>query len=195
MSEPTQESPDALGSSSPGSLGTMLRDAREARGLSEREAADTMNLSAHFLEALEKEQFDKLPAPAFVRGYLRSYSRMLGLSEEEVISCYYRVAGEDRTDPFFGSKREPRERSSEIVHEHTGQVLVAVFALAVLVILIALWAVWPAEEDERGAINDEPASEVRQGLLRPRRANVPSRASGIEARDSRARRSPCSKKP
>lgn len=181
MSEPTQESPEELDTSSAGILGAMLRDARKARGLSEREAADTMNLSARFIEALEAEQFDKLPASAFVRGYLRSYARMLGLSEDEVISCYYRVAGEDRTDPYYAAKREARERSSEIVHEHTGQVLVAVFALAVLVILIALWAVWPSEEAEPGAIDEPAAVERTQPLLSPRRV-LP--IEGVEAREA-----------
>lgn len=179
MSEPTQESAgEALASSFAGSLGAMLREAREARGLSAREAADAMNLSVRFVDALENEQFDKLPARAFVRGHLRSYARMLGLSEDEVISCYYRVAGEDRTDPYFASKRDARERSSEIVHEHMGQVLLAVFALAVLVLLIALWAVWPAGEPERGATNGDA---LGQRLLNPRR-ELP--IEGIAAREA-----------
>lgn len=179
MSEPTQESAgEALASSFAGSLGAMLREAREARGLSAREAADAMNLSVRFVDALENEQFDKLPARAFVRGYLRSYARMLGLSEDEVISCYYRVAGEDRTDPYFASKRDARDRPSELVHEHTGQVLVAVFALVVLVLLIALWAVWPDGEPEPAATDGDP---VGQRLFTPRR-ELP--IEGIEAREA-----------
>lgn len=166
MSESTQNHTSDEGTkSAAGSLSKMLHEAREARGLSAREAADTMKLSAHFLEALESEQFDKLPAPAFVRGYLRSYARLLGLSEDEVIACYHDLAGEDRTDPYFASKREARERSAEIVHEHTGQVLIAVFALAVLVMLIALWAVWPSDEEEESEARGEDAPEVSIGLV------------------------------
>ncbi len=179
MSEPPQESAgEEPETSFAGSLGAMLREAREARGLSAREAADTMNLSVRFLDALENEQFDKLPARAFVRGYLRSYARMLGLSVDEVLSCYYRVAGEDRTDPYFASKRDARDRPSELVHEHTGQVLVAVFALVVLVLLIALWAVWPDGEPEPAATDGDP---VGQRLLNPRR-ELP--IEGIEAREA-----------
>jgi cytoskeleton protein RodZ len=181
MSEPTEDSVEESTPSPSGSLGAMLRDAREARGLTQREAADSLNLSAHFLEALEAERFEKLPAPTFVRGYLRSYARMLGLTEEDVISRYYAIAGEDRSDPYFAARRDTHERPVEIVHEYTGQVLAAVFALVVLVILIALWAVWPEEEPEVKGVVEAPEIEVAREV-EPLRRELP--IEGIQARET-----------
>lgn len=179
MSDPTpHSSSDTQASDATGRLGGMLRGARQALGLTEREAADAMNLSAHFLEALESEQFEKLPAPAFVRGYLRSYSRLLGLSEEDVLARYYELTEEDRTDPYFAAKREPRDRSSEMMHEHTGQVLAAVFALAVLVTLIALWAAWPSDD----ATPVPPAATSMQGPAGEVQPELPIEA--IQAREA-----------
>ena len=50
-----------------------LRSARIQRGLSIEQVAQDTRISARFLEALEDEAFQELPAPVYVRGFLRSY--------------------------------------------------------------------------------------------------------------------------
>jgi cytoskeletal protein RodZ len=60
-------------------IGATLRNARIQRGLSIEQAAQDTRISPRFLEALEAEQFDSLPAPVYVRGFLRSYANYLRL--------------------------------------------------------------------------------------------------------------------
>ncbi len=63
-------------SSLPG-IGATLRGAREGRGISIEQAAQETRISARFLDALEAERFEALPAPVYVRGFLRSYANYL----------------------------------------------------------------------------------------------------------------------
>lgn len=71
-------------------FGLTLRRAREQQGLSLHEVADQTRISVRWLAALEEARTEQLPAPVFVIGYLRSYTRVLGLSGDELIESYRR---------------------------------------------------------------------------------------------------------
>jgi cytoskeleton protein RodZ len=69
-------------------LGERLRRAREAKGLSLKEAAARLALKASVLEALEACRFEALPEPPLARGYLRRYALLLGLDPEPLLALY-----------------------------------------------------------------------------------------------------------
>lgn len=71
-------------------LGLRLRRAREAAGLSVQEAAEKLRLKTTTIEAIEKEDFDALGASVYVRGYLNSYARLLGVPTVLVESRFAR---------------------------------------------------------------------------------------------------------
>jgi cytoskeleton protein RodZ len=73
-------------------LGERLRRAREAKGLSLKEAAERLALKAGVLEALEDCRFEALPEPPLARGYLRRYALLLGLDPEALLALYPRQA-------------------------------------------------------------------------------------------------------
>ena len=60
-------------------VGQRLRKAREAAGLSREDVAARLKMPARVVQSLEEEDWSRLGAPVFVRGQLRSYSRLLGL--------------------------------------------------------------------------------------------------------------------
>ena len=70
------------------SFGTWLRRQREIREIPMREIADVTKISIRYLEALEADRFDVLPAPVFAKGFLREYSRYVGLDPDEVVNSY-----------------------------------------------------------------------------------------------------------
>lgn len=61
------------------SVGVMLSNERVKRGISLQEVADQLKLSRKQIEALENDDFDRLPGVAFVRGFTRNYAKFLGL--------------------------------------------------------------------------------------------------------------------
>ncbi len=71
-----------------------------------REIADNSKISLRYLEALEQDRFDVLPAPVFARGFLREYARVVGLNPDEVVNLYL-VALEERAE---GSRRVERPK-------------------------------------------------------------------------------------
>ena len=64
--------------------GRMLRDARERAGISAEALAAELNFSPKVLASLETDDYDNLPEPVFVRGYMRRYADRVGLSPDEV---------------------------------------------------------------------------------------------------------------
>jgi len=71
-----------------GGFGASLREAREARGLTRAQVAERLRLAEAVVAALEEERAEALPAPAFVRGYLRAYARLVGADPETVLAAY-----------------------------------------------------------------------------------------------------------
>jgi len=69
-------------------LGALLKSEREKRDVSIEQITKLTRLRRHFIEALEAEDWKHLPAPVFVRGFIRAYARALNLDEEKVFDLY-----------------------------------------------------------------------------------------------------------
>lgn len=71
-------------------VGSLLRETREARGLQLEDAVRVTRIGKNYLAALEGDLFDRLPSPAYIKGFLRAYAAFLGLSGDEVVEMYER---------------------------------------------------------------------------------------------------------
>ena|SRR5579863_9482571 len=81
-----------------GNFGERLKRERELREVSAEELTKATRISARFLDALENEQWDKLPGGVFGRGFVRTIARYLGLSEESLLAEYDLARGEVKTE-------------------------------------------------------------------------------------------------
>lgn len=68
------------------SIGTQLRQAREDQSLSLDQVAQATHIKVHYLEALEVDNFEKLPSSAQLRGFIRAYGDYLKLNSSELIA-------------------------------------------------------------------------------------------------------------
>ena len=94
--------------------GPLLRRMREAHGIELRELAERSKIGVAYLTALEADDFLKLPAPVYVRGFLGEYARMLGLDTERVKDSYldrYRSARGEAHGRDADGNQAPRRRS------------------------------------------------------------------------------------
>jgi hypothetical protein len=73
-----------------GFSGALLSAVRDARGLSLQEMSDSSRISVRYLQALEDDDFERLPSATFVRGYVREMARLLELDEDRVVEGYMR---------------------------------------------------------------------------------------------------------
>ncbi|HKX17792.1 MAG TPA: RodZ domain-containing protein, partial [bacterium] len=85
-------------------IGERLRNARTARGLTFEDIEAATHIKRHYLDALEREAWDELPGPAYVRGFLASYARQLGISVDEVVGLYAAPAGAVRVASAGGPR-------------------------------------------------------------------------------------------
>ncbi len=85
-------------------LGEQLRDARIALGLSIEDMALSLRIRRVYLAALEEGRVRELPAPAYVLGFVRTYSRALGLDDDDMVRRFRDAASttpQRRTDLIF----------------------------------------------------------------------------------------------
>jgi cytoskeletal protein RodZ len=71
-----------------GELGNTLSRARRARAITLEDVERDTHVSRRYLQALENEDFSLFPAPVYARGFLRTYSRYLGLNPEELLRIF-----------------------------------------------------------------------------------------------------------
>lgn len=69
-------------------VGERLREARERQKVSLHAIAEKTNISVRFLDAIEKNQFDKLPGGIFTRGFIRSYAAQVGLEPDALVTQF-----------------------------------------------------------------------------------------------------------
>jgi cytoskeleton protein RodZ len=69
-------------------VGRLLRDQREARGLSVEDVEKQIRIRRQYVEALEAGRFDLLPGAAYIPAFLRAYASHVGLEPEKVLTAY-----------------------------------------------------------------------------------------------------------
>ncbi|HET9526752.1 MAG TPA: helix-turn-helix domain-containing protein [Pyrinomonadaceae bacterium] len=76
------------------SIGEQLRLAREERGIGLREICDQTRISVHYLEAIEANDYKRLPGGVFNRSFIKAYARCVGYDEREAVEGYTRYLRE-----------------------------------------------------------------------------------------------------
>lgn len=71
--------------------GNVLKAAREAQGLSIHEVCSQLRLGIKQIQAIEQDDFEKLPQPSIVRGFIRNYARLLNIDVQPILEAYQRI--------------------------------------------------------------------------------------------------------
>jgi hypothetical protein len=129
-------------------IGSSLREARVRQELDFPELEERTKIRPKYLRALEDERFDILPAPTYVRGFLRSYAEALGLDGQPFVDEYNSrfTVGED--DAPLRARRVPVQRRERVPRE-SRMAAVALVAIAIATALvIAAWKFGGPEGEE-----------------------------------------------
>ncbi len=76
-------------------FGVLLRIEREQQNLTQLDVAESLRLTEENIRALENSCIDELPGKAFTLGYIRSYTRLLNVPDQAIISAYLEYYNED----------------------------------------------------------------------------------------------------
>lgn len=88
-------------------IGETLRKARTDRGTDLREVERATKIRVKFLEAMEGDRWDELPAPVYARGFLDIYARYLGLDQRALLDQYRKTVEAESHEPIPGSVIKP----------------------------------------------------------------------------------------
>jgi len=147
-------------------IGSSLREARLRQELDFPELEERTKIRPKYLRALEDERFDILPAPTYVRGFLRSYAEALGLDGQPFVDEYNSrfTVGED--DAPLRARRVPPPRHERGPRE-SRIAAVALVAIAIATALvIAAWKFGGPEGEKVPGL--ETGSPTGVSTLRPK---------------------------
>ena len=70
------------------SVGKILYEARAAKGITLLDAEKATSIRASYLDALEQDDYAKMPEEVFIKGIIRNYGNFLGLNGPELVDMY-----------------------------------------------------------------------------------------------------------
>jgi cytoskeleton protein RodZ len=134
-------------------FGESLKKSRQEKGLTPKDVAKATRIPAHIIEDLESGNESRMPAPVYVKGFIRAYARELGLDEEQLLQEY----GDSRV-----LEGEPLELAVSIGTEKPSSPLaVLVLALIFAVLLLAGgYYFFYKSEEPTAQITPEPVVRV-----------------------------------
>lgn len=123
----------------PNGPGKRLHAARTAVNIPLESAALALHLTTQMVMDLENDYYERFAGHTFIRGYLRNYARLLGLSADEIINAFNNLELIERESdkPKLALKNSCRKRSFSI----NKRILSLKSALLILAIVIAGWYV------------------------------------------------------
>jgi cytoskeleton protein RodZ len=124
------------------SIGEKLRLARETRGAALRDISEQTRISMRYLEAIETDDYGRLPGGIFNRSFIRAYAKFIGYDENQAMDEYARTL-RDRGVP--DEESTPKSHKSLVYTDDAGhnrsRFMTLLLALAILAVLsLCVWA-------------------------------------------------------
>jgi cytoskeleton protein RodZ len=146
------------------SFGEKLKQEREKRKISLEQISVSTKIGTRMLQALEEDKFNQLPGGIFNKGFVRAYSRCLGLDEDQIVAEYLQASGDAPPPRTEIAVREDEARENE---EHVRRLESngdgplrrlpwGWFAALLLVVALAL-SVWTRRQREQARQSLYPA--------------------------------------
>jgi cytoskeleton protein RodZ len=112
-------------------LGILLKDEREKRGFTLDQLARITRLRKQFLEALEDENWDNLPSPVYVRGFIRAYAQAVGFDGKDAISLFESIAPVTQEIPMpLAVLKEPNRKRLYLILALTAALAAGIYLWA-----------------------------------------------------------------
>ena len=146
--EPTEPTEEGTAAPRP-TPGRLLGAQREALGMTVQQVAETLNLTRHFIRSLEEDRYDKLPDEVFVRGYIRSYGKLVNLDPAQLLDLYEEFTTKKQVRKEEAIKRHAKRRRNK------NQPWILVSGIAFVAVAATLWFISSRSSDE--SVSSSPA--------------------------------------
>jgi len=155
------------------SIGEILKEARNKKGISEETAARILRIKAQRVLDLEENRYDQFPALIYARGFLRQYANYLGIDTDMILQRFTEEHPTPDPKPVFEITEDQR-RSSSAIQPHmpaqpskspltsTGKTVLIAILIFFMIVAIAIWWVYMSQP-----------MPAKTGLTHPETINVP----------------------
>ena len=150
-------------------IGQQLRLAREERGVALREISDQTRISMRYLEAIETDDYKRLPGGIFNRSFVKAYARCVGFDEREAVEAYVRLMndqGHNYDDSSLNPVHDKLYTDVPATRSPWLTVLLAIVILAIITLGVLGALHWYKKHQTPGTENP-PAGEAPQSKVSP----------------------------
>lgn len=146
------------------SFGEQLRAAREARNITLRDVSEQTRISMRYLEAIETDDYSRLPGGIFNKSFIKSYARHIGFNENEALEGYARAAHEqgESPDEVTSTPYQPRVYTDDSTRSPIVTALLTVIILAVLSLGVYAGLHWYLRQRNNNERTDNNAAAALQ---------------------------------
>lgn len=146
--------------------GSLLSQARNAKGFTAADIAQKLRLKVGIIEALERDEVLSTISLTFTKGYVRSYAKLLGLNENHIIQLFNELHISDDLTP---KKMQSFSRQVSREHNDSRWMIVTYSIIALVILLSILWWVQHQSEPFFAAKSNVPEAEqsVSESLQTP----------------------------
>jgi cytoskeletal protein RodZ len=159
------------------SFGEQLRVAREARGITLREISDHTRISMRYLEAIENDDYKRLPGGIFNRSFIKAYAKHIGFDEREALEGYARTAREHGGSPDEVNTT-PHHSTVYMDGGSSRSPLATLFLMLIILAILSLGVFgalhWYQRRDEPASAPTSSAAPPAAGAPQQTQTNVPA---------------------
>jgi len=176
----TMDESEQHGSQKPGAR---LAEEREKLGYSQEYVAGKLHLRVRIIDLLEADDYNQMPEPVFIKGYLRAYAKLLNVPSDPLLEIFNRIytGGLKQEKALWQSRRETNKA------EHAVRWLTTVFAVIVLGAVAMWWQsnkenehIFPANVSSTVPARNQSETEIRLTDLSKMRSLLSSSGQSVE---------------
>ena len=145
------------------SVGEILKQAREAQGLSLEQVASQTKIQEPFIRALEEGHFEALPERVFAKGFVRTYARSLGMDEDDAVRRFSESSG----SYYDKGEEEKRQEQQRVEEDRKGKYNRNVVIALTGALLVGLIFLLPREQSPSPESSISEGQEVPRGVVPP----------------------------
>jgi cytoskeleton protein RodZ len=162
-------------------IGNSLREARLRQGLDFGRVENETKIRSKYIQALEEEHFEVLPAETYVKGFLRTYAEYLGLDGQLYVDEFNsRFASAE--EPVLASRPPGRQRGRPAESNLVVVALAGIVAVAILVVVAFTLSNDGGAPDPGARLRDRHSTGMETSAAGTSTTSVPSRPRATKAR-------------
>lgn len=128
--------------------GTLLKQKREALGLTQKQIADRLRLRVAIIQKIEDNEFDTDQVATFTRGYLRSYAKTVGVDEKLVLGA---IAPDEVNSQVH---EQPMQSFSKKTNKEKHDSRIMKLTWGILVVIIGISSMWWFQNQQKDTLSE-----------------------------------------